>query len=154
MAKKAKATATNRPGKSKMPAGETLDLAGLVSYAEESIVSRTLVENTAGTITLFAFDAGQSLSEHTAPFDALADCACCSGSIAPKGLISASDRTLATAGHPEGGRPRPDGRHPHTAAHFRHAPEQERRAPSQRPGRNAPLVPRPHHERLHRPDAA
>ena len=71
MAKKAKATGTNRSGKSKMSAGEVLDLAGLVSYAEGSIVSRTLVENKAGTITLFAFDAGQGLSEHAAPFDAL-----------------------------------------------------------------------------------
>ena len=71
MAKNAKATGTNGPGKSKIPAGEVLDLAGLVSYAEESIVSRTLVENKAGTITLFAFDAGQNLSEHTAPFNAL-----------------------------------------------------------------------------------
>ncbi len=71
MARKEKATASDSSGKSKMPAGEVLDLAGLVSYAEGSIVSRTLVENKAGTITLFAFDAGQSLSEHTAPFDAL-----------------------------------------------------------------------------------
>jgi quercetin dioxygenase-like cupin family protein len=57
--------------KSKMPVGEVLDLAGLVNYAEGSIVSRTLVENKAGTVTLFAFDAGQGLSEHRAPFDAL-----------------------------------------------------------------------------------
>ncbi len=71
MASKEKGTATDRSGKSKMPAGEVLDLAGLVSYAEGSIVSRTLVESKTGTITLFAFDEGQSLSEHTAPFDAL-----------------------------------------------------------------------------------
>ncbi len=71
MTRKEKATAADGSGKSKMSAGEVLDLAGLVSYAEGSIVSRTLVENKAGTITLFAFDAGQSLSEHTAPFDAL-----------------------------------------------------------------------------------
>jgi quercetin dioxygenase-like cupin family protein len=63
--------AMGRPNKSKMPAGEALDLAGLVSYAEGSIVSRTVVENQAGTVTLFAFDAGQRLSAHTAPFDAL-----------------------------------------------------------------------------------
>ena len=68
MAKKPKATST---GKAKMPAGKVLALAGLVSYAAESIVSRTLVENKAGTVTLFAFDAGQGLSEHAAPFDAL-----------------------------------------------------------------------------------
>jgi len=71
MAKKQKTTATSRSGKAKMPAGEAINLAGLVSYAAESIVSRTLIENRAGTITLFAFDAGQGLSEHTAPFDAL-----------------------------------------------------------------------------------
>ncbi|MBN1345560.1 MAG: cupin domain-containing protein [Phycisphaerae bacterium] len=43
----------------------------MVSYAEGSIVSRTIVENAAGTLTLFAFDTGQSLSEHVAPFDAV-----------------------------------------------------------------------------------
>jgi quercetin dioxygenase-like cupin family protein len=58
-------------GKSKMPAGEVLKLADLVSSAADSIVSRTLAENRAGTITIFAFDAGQGLSEHAAPFDAL-----------------------------------------------------------------------------------
>ena len=55
----------------KLPAGEPASAAGLVEYAPGSIVSRTLVENDAGTVTLFAFDAGQGLSEHTAPFDAL-----------------------------------------------------------------------------------
>ncbi|MBI5725295.1 MAG: cupin domain-containing protein [Planctomycetes bacterium] len=54
-----------------MPAGEVLDLAELATYAEEGIVSRTLAENRAGTVTVFAFDAGQGLSEHAAPFDAL-----------------------------------------------------------------------------------
>ncbi|MEW6742252.1 MAG: cupin domain-containing protein [Planctomycetota bacterium] len=42
----------------------------LVAYQAGSIVSRTLLKKKAGTITLFAFDQGQSLSEHTAPFDA------------------------------------------------------------------------------------
>ena len=58
-------------GKSKLQTGEALDLANLVNYGEDSIVSRTLVNNSAGTVTLFAFDEGQGLSEHTAPFDAL-----------------------------------------------------------------------------------
>jgi len=40
-------------------------------YQEGSIVSRTLIEKKTGTVTLFAFDKGQGLSEHTAPFDAL-----------------------------------------------------------------------------------
>jgi quercetin dioxygenase-like cupin family protein len=43
----------------------------LVSYQEGAVVSRTIVQKKTGTITLFAFGEGQSLSEHTAPFDAL-----------------------------------------------------------------------------------
>jgi len=58
--------------KPKLPAGEALAMPALVEYAEGSVVSRTLAQNDAGTVTLFAFDADQSLSEHTAPFDALA----------------------------------------------------------------------------------
>ncbi len=45
-------------------------LVDLVQYADGSIVSRTLVDSDEGTLTLFAFDKGQSLSEHTTPFDA------------------------------------------------------------------------------------
>jgi quercetin dioxygenase-like cupin family protein len=51
--------------------GKTLDLKKLVEYATDSIVSKTLVDTNAGTITLFAFDAKQGLSEHTAPYDAV-----------------------------------------------------------------------------------
>jgi len=43
----------------------------LVDYQEDSVVSRTLVENNAGSITIFSFDMGQALSEHTAPYEAL-----------------------------------------------------------------------------------
>ncbi len=43
----------------------------LIDYREGSIVSRILLGSKAGNVTLFAFDAGQGLSEHTAPFDAL-----------------------------------------------------------------------------------
>ncbi|MEW5925166.1 MAG: cupin domain-containing protein, partial [Candidatus Zixiibacteriota bacterium] len=43
----------------------------LVDYAEGAIVSRTISKNKAGTVTLFAFDSGQELSEHSAPFDAM-----------------------------------------------------------------------------------
>ncbi len=46
-------------------------LAGLVQYADAAIVSKTLIDKNAGTVTLFAFDAGQSLSTHSAPFDAM-----------------------------------------------------------------------------------
>ena len=47
------------------------ELAAMVAIQDAAIVSRTLVDKPTGTVTLFAFDAGQSLSEHTAPFDAL-----------------------------------------------------------------------------------
>jgi quercetin dioxygenase-like cupin family protein len=57
--------------KPKIQSGQTIELSELVEYSEGSIVSRTLIENDAGSVTLFAFDADQSLSEHTAPFDAL-----------------------------------------------------------------------------------
>lgn len=43
----------------------------LIGYQERAVVSRTIIEKRTGTVTLFAFDAGQGLSEHTAPFDAL-----------------------------------------------------------------------------------
>jgi len=46
-------------------------LVSLVEYAADSIVSKIILDNSAGTITLFAFDKAQKLSEHTAPYDAL-----------------------------------------------------------------------------------
>jgi len=46
-------------------------LVELAEYGEGSIVSRTIIDKEAGNVTLFAFDEGQGLSEHTAPYDAL-----------------------------------------------------------------------------------
>lgn len=46
-------------------------LVDLLQYQDGSIVSRVLLKNKGGTVTLFAFDQGEGLSEHTAPFDAL-----------------------------------------------------------------------------------
>lgn len=46
----------------------------MLQYQEGSIVSRVLLKNKGGTVTLFAFDKGESLSEHTAPFDVLLVC--------------------------------------------------------------------------------
>ena len=63
--------ANNSNAKPKLSPGQAYNVAELTSYAEGAIVSRTLAENKAGTVTLFAFDAGQGLSEHTTPFDAL-----------------------------------------------------------------------------------
>ena len=52
-------------------AGTVLNLKDLVSYQTGSVVRRTLIDKSVGTVTVFAFDHGQGLSEHTAPFDAL-----------------------------------------------------------------------------------
>jgi quercetin dioxygenase-like cupin family protein len=53
-------------------AGQVLTPTNLIAYQDGSVVSRMLVYKKTGTITLFAFDAGEGLSEHTAPFDAIA----------------------------------------------------------------------------------
>jgi quercetin dioxygenase-like cupin family protein len=62
-------------GESKSSSGlqpsQTGVLAELIDYREQSVVSRVLAKSSGGTVTLFAFDEGQGLSEHTAPFDAL-----------------------------------------------------------------------------------
>lgn len=50
---------------------KVLDMAQLVEYQTGSVVSRAIIQKKTGTVTLFAFDEGQGLSEHTAPFDAL-----------------------------------------------------------------------------------
>ena len=50
---------------------EVKPLINLLQYQDSSIVSRVLLKNKGGTVTLFAFDVGEGLSEHTAPFDAL-----------------------------------------------------------------------------------
>ncbi len=52
-------------------AAQVLHTANLVGYQEGAVVSRTLINQKTGTVTLFAFDQGQELSEHTAPYDAL-----------------------------------------------------------------------------------
>jgi quercetin dioxygenase-like cupin family protein len=50
---------------------QAIRFADLVGYQKDAIVSRTIIDKKTGTVTLFAFDEGQKLSEHTAPFDAL-----------------------------------------------------------------------------------
>jgi len=53
------------------PVSPVLQLLGLTDYQEGAVVSRQITKADAGNVTLFAFDEGQELSEHTAPFDAL-----------------------------------------------------------------------------------
>jgi quercetin dioxygenase-like cupin family protein len=51
--------------------GQTLNISNLLDYQTGAVVSRTIITKPTGTVTLFAFDKGQGLSEHTAPFDAM-----------------------------------------------------------------------------------
>ena len=54
-----------------LPPGRPADLANLIAYQDGAVVSRVLLRRGGGSVTLFAFDVGQELSEHTTPFDAL-----------------------------------------------------------------------------------
>ena len=65
-------TSQQPQNKREMPIAEVVPLNSLVNYQDGAVVSRTLLSRSTGTVTLFAFDEGQGLSEHTAPFDALA----------------------------------------------------------------------------------
>jgi len=69
--KEMKAMTIEKEKKPKIQAGQVFTVREQVEYGEGAVVSRTLIENKAGTVTLFAFDEAQGLSEHTAPFDAL-----------------------------------------------------------------------------------
>jgi quercetin dioxygenase-like cupin family protein len=57
--------------KSESLVGQVVALDGLIEYQNGSVVSRTVIDKPAGTVTLFSFDKGEGLSEHTAPYDAL-----------------------------------------------------------------------------------
>jgi quercetin dioxygenase-like cupin family protein len=64
-----------KPGTAKSASNELVanvtKLAELLTYQKKAVVSRTIIDKETGTVTLFAFDEGQGLSEHTAPYDAL-----------------------------------------------------------------------------------
>jgi quercetin dioxygenase-like cupin family protein len=55
-----------------IPAAEAVELAGLITHVEKGIASRVIGRTPGGSVTLFAFDEGQELSEHASPYDALA----------------------------------------------------------------------------------
>ena len=77
----------NKPGA--LPHSQAADLAELILMTEGGIVSRTLVDRPVGTITLFGFDEGQGLSEHSAPYDAFIQ-------------VVAGELTLTIGGQPTG----------------------------------------------------
>lgn len=72
---------------SEVPPAEVVRALDLAAYQPGAVVSRTLVKRQAATITLFAFDEGQGLSEHTTPFDALVH-------------VLEGDAAITIAGHP------------------------------------------------------
>ena len=57
--------------KTALEAGMAMPLPAAIEYAEKSVVSRTLIDKKAGSLTLFAFDKDEGLSEHTSPYDAV-----------------------------------------------------------------------------------
>jgi len=70
-----------------LPAGQALLLDALITPTEQGIASRVLAKASGGNLTLFAFDTGSGLTEHTSPFDALV-------------LVLAGSLTLSVAGAP------------------------------------------------------
>ena len=75
----------------------------LVDYQEGSIVSRTIIDKPVGTITVFAFDKGQNLSEHTAPYDALVEIIDGTGTITIEGRdyeVSKGEQIIMPADKP------------------------------------------------------
>ncbi|AGM42908.1 cupin domain-containing protein [Aeromonas dhakensis] len=89
---------------------EALVIADLVNYTEQGISSRILAKNGGGNITLFAFDKGQALSEHSAPFDAIV-------------MIAEGSLTLTIAGKPVTAKPGDIVRMPANIPHAVDAPE-------------------------------
>jgi quercetin dioxygenase-like cupin family protein len=69
--------------------GKAARLDTLIGYAPDSIVSKTIVDRHIGTVTLFAFDKGQKLSEHTSPYDAIV-------------LVTEGRATVIIGGQPQG----------------------------------------------------
>lgn len=82
---------------------DVMNIQEAVAYQKGAIVSRTLVEKEGGTVTLFAFDQGQALSEHTAPFDALVQVVAGEAEIRIAGVpqrVAAGEMIVMPAGRP------------------------------------------------------
>jgi quercetin dioxygenase-like cupin family protein len=83
--------------------GRAITMAELVQYQPGSVVSRTLIDKKIGTLTLFAFDKGQGLSEHTAPYDAFVQVLDGTGDITIEGVshrVAAGQMIIMPANHP------------------------------------------------------
>jgi quercetin dioxygenase-like cupin family protein len=85
------------------PKSEVLNVTGLAEYQTGAVVSRQITKAEGGNVTLFAFDEGQELSEHTAPFDALAHVLDGEAEIKISGkpsLLKAGEAIIMPAGQP------------------------------------------------------
>lgn len=84
-------------------APEVRRLADLAPYQQGAVVSRTVLKKPAGTVTLFAFDAGEGLSEHTAPYEALVYVVDGEAEVRIDGMpyrVAAGETITLPAGHP------------------------------------------------------
>jgi quercetin dioxygenase-like cupin family protein len=82
---------------------KVLKVANLMEYQEGSVVSREIIRKETGTVTIFAFDKGEGLSEHTAPFDAMVQVVDGKAEIIISGksnLLSAGEMTIMPANDP------------------------------------------------------
>lgn len=89
--------------KSGTPQGQALNMAELVAYQDGSVVSRTLIDKKIGTLTAFAFDEGQGLSEHTAPYDAVVQILDGTAAITIDGVehrVESGEMIIMPANHP------------------------------------------------------
>lgn len=97
--------------KETFPKSSVMIMADMVGYADGGVVSKQVLKNDAGNITLFSFDEGQGLSEHTAPFDALVqnlegevEIVLCWAAVAFEergvGYYAGRSETLPACGHP------------------------------------------------------
>lgn len=83
--------------------GKALTMSELVSYQGGAVVSKTLIDKKIGTVTMFSFDAGQGLSEHTAPFDAFVQVVDGEAEVTIDGeaqVVSAGQMIIMPANHP------------------------------------------------------
>jgi quercetin dioxygenase-like cupin family protein len=96
-----------------LPAAEALQIHSLIKPTEQGIASRVLARTAGGSLTLFAFDAGQELSEHTTPFDAIV-------------LVLEGAVDLTIGGQPVHATPGTIARMPANAPHAVRAPEAAR----------------------------
>lgn len=83
--------------------GKTLKVTGLIEYQEGAVVSREIIRKETGTVTIFAFDKGEGLSEHTAPFDAMVQVVDGKAEIIISGksnIVGAGEMIIMPAGEP------------------------------------------------------